>query len=86
MVFNIHFTTERSQVNIIIELPIIVWVIYIFKLCIVFGESILSVFLVLASYMSNNFKGARESLGEAKHLFAPLKYAYATIDTTGQDG
>ena len=61
--------------NIIIELPIIVWVIYIFKLCIVFGESILSVFLVLASYMSNNFKGGKGKFRRKPSLL-PVKYAY----------
>ena len=45
-------------------------------LCVMSGESLLSVFLILAVAISKILRGAKKSLGEAKPLFAPLKYTY----------
>ena len=45
-------------------------------LCVISGESLLSVFLILAVAISKILRGAKKSLGGAKLLFAPLKYTY----------
>ena len=68
--FQYSLPPERSQVNILTELPAIVQSIAIsyICICIMSGGSLLSVFLYP---LSKKFKGARKGLGGTKPLCFP---------------